>query len=89
MVKGKRQAIDSAYIKANVSLDSLVEKEVLDDVEKYSEELNENSEHKITLLKENIPHDDKASKTVTSEKKKISRAAPCMEARRIQRDART
>jgi transposase len=51
MVLGKRQAIDSALIKANASLDSLQEKEVLDDVEHYSEELNENSEYKVTAEK--------------------------------------
>ena len=51
MVSGKRQAIDSAFIKANASLDSLVEKEVLDDVDAYAEELNENSEYKVTARK--------------------------------------
>jgi len=45
MVSGKRQAIDSAFIKANASMDSLLEKEVLDDVEKYADELSANSEH--------------------------------------------
>jgi transposase len=48
MVKGKRQAIDSAFVKANASLDSLVEKEVLEDAEYYVEELNENSEYKVS-----------------------------------------
>jgi hypothetical protein len=33
MVKGKRQAIDSAYIKANFSMDSLQEKQVVNDTE--------------------------------------------------------
>jgi hypothetical protein len=46
MVRGKRQAIDSAFVKANASLDSLVEKEVLEDAEYYAKELNENSEYK-------------------------------------------
>lgn len=44
MVSGKRQAIDSAYIKANASLDSLVEKEVLDDAATFSKELTDNDE---------------------------------------------
>ena len=73
MVKGKRQAIDSAYIKANASMDSLVEKEVLDDVENYSEELNENSEFKISPKeeeKEKNKHQDKSKPTVTPRKKK-------------------
>jgi len=51
MVTGKRQAIDSALIKANASLDSLLEKEVLDDVVVYANELNENSEYKVTAQK--------------------------------------
>lgn len=44
MVSGRRQAVDSAYIKANASLDSLVEKEVLDDAGTYTEELADNEE---------------------------------------------
>ena len=51
MVKGKRQAVDSAFIKANSSLDSLVEKEVLDDAAAYASELNENNEFKVTVQK--------------------------------------
>ena len=47
MVRGKRQAVDSAYIKANASMDSLMEKEVLEDVAQYAEELNEGSEYKV------------------------------------------
>jgi len=44
MVSGRRQAVDSAYIKANASLSSLVEKEVLDDAKTYSDELAANEE---------------------------------------------
>ena len=51
MVSGKRQAVDSALIKANASLDSLIEKEVLDDAAVYAEELNENCEYKVTTQK--------------------------------------
>lgn len=47
MVRGKRQAVDSAYIKANASMDSLQEKEIIDDVEQYANELNEGSEFKV------------------------------------------
>jgi len=36
MVSGKRQAVDSAFVKANASMDSLLEKEVLDDVEQVT-----------------------------------------------------
>ena len=51
MVRGKRQAIDRALIKANASMDSLLEKEVLEDAEKYTEELNGNSEYKESIRK--------------------------------------
>src|SRR5665213_588951 len=44
MVGGKRQAIDSAYIKANASLDSLVEKEIMEDGENFANELETNDE---------------------------------------------
>jgi transposase len=51
MVRGKRQAIDSAFIKANASMDSLIEKEVVEDAEYYCKELNEGSEFKISKSK--------------------------------------
>ena len=35
MVRGKRQCVDSAFIKANASMDSLVEKEILDDASAF------------------------------------------------------
>ena len=47
MVRGKRQCIDSAYVKANASMDSLQEKEVLDDVSSYADEFNANSEYRV------------------------------------------
>jgi transposase len=56
MVRGRRQAFDSAYIKANASMDSLVEKEVVEeevsqDVETYANELNQGSEYKVSQAK--------------------------------------
>ena len=42
MVAGKRQAVDSAPVKANASMDSLIEKEVLADGDDYADELNAN-----------------------------------------------
>ena len=44
MVSGRRQAVDSAYIKANASLDSLVEKEVLEDAQTFTDELSDNED---------------------------------------------
>jgi transposase len=51
MVRGKRQVVDSAFIKANASMDSLVEKEVVEDAELYMDELNEGSEYKVSKSK--------------------------------------
>lgn len=51
MVRGKRQAIDNAYIKANASLDSLVEKEVLEDGNTFADELESNDETKVNAQK--------------------------------------
>lgn len=51
MVGGKRQAIDSAYIKANASLDSLIEKEVLEDGNTFADELYSNDETKVNAQK--------------------------------------
>ena len=48
MVRGKRQCVDSAFIKVNASMDSLVEKEVLEDASAYVNEFEENSEFKVT-----------------------------------------
>jgi len=44
MVAGKRQAMDSAPVKANASMDSLKEKTVLDDGDDYTNELNDDDE---------------------------------------------
>ena len=54
MVRGKRQAIDSVFIKANASLDSLVEKEVLEDAGAFVDELEENSEFKTTTTRKKL-----------------------------------
>src|SRR5215471_4990250 len=40
MVGGRRQVMDSVAVKANASMDSLMEKEILDDASTYADELN-------------------------------------------------
>jgi transposase len=42
MIAGKRQAVDGVYVKANASLDSLIEREILDDAGVYGNELEAN-----------------------------------------------
>jgi transposase len=54
MVRGKRQAVDSVFIKANASMDSLVEKEVLDDASAFVDELEDNSEFKTTSTRKKL-----------------------------------
>jgi transposase len=58
MVSGRRQAVDSAPVKANASMDSLIEKEVLDDSDDYTDELNTSA-------------DTIAANTVSSARKKV------------------
>lgn len=54
MVRGKRMAVDAAFIKANASMDSLVEKEVLEDASAFVNELEENSEFKTTSTRKKL-----------------------------------
>ena len=44
MVKGKRQAVDSVHVKANASMDSLKEKQIIEDAEAYAGELTEDAD---------------------------------------------
>lgn len=50
-VSGRRQAVDSFFIKANASLDSLIEKEILEDAVTYSAELKANEDKETTVVK--------------------------------------
>lgn len=47
MVSGKRQAIDSAFIKANASMESLVERELEENSKHFFNEITENEEDNI------------------------------------------
>jgi transposase len=46
MVDGRRQAVDSAYIKSNASMESIVEKALLEETNNYYQELTDNEEEK-------------------------------------------
>jgi transposase len=46
MVAGRRQVMDSVAVKANASMDSLIEKEILEDANVYADELSEGSDGK-------------------------------------------
>jgi len=44
LIAGKRQAVDSALIKANASKSSMIERQVMEDASVFSQELNDNIE---------------------------------------------
>lgn len=46
MVSGRRQAVDSALIKANASMDSIVEKSIMTDADDFADQLRLNEEDK-------------------------------------------
>jgi len=58
MVAGRRQVMDSVAVKANAGMDSLVEKEILDDTSAYADELKSEEEQSDA--------DDKETKTVSA-----------------------
>ena len=64
MVAGRRQVMDSVAVKANASMDSLAEKEILDDSAVYADELREEEE------KENNNNNDDNGKTVSAARNK-------------------
>jgi transposase len=66
MVSGRRQAIDSVYIKANAAMDSMVEKAILDDAGDYGKELDANQEAPVN---QGVIEDDKDKNDQGTEKK--------------------
>src|SRR5665213_58653 len=55
MVAGKRQATDSVAVQANASMESLQKKEVLNDVDNYTDELNEGQSVPAQTKNDNLP----------------------------------
>lgn len=70
MLSGRRQAIDSAYVKANASMDSLVEKEIIEDGEHYLDELRHDDYGKEIEQHDNVTKDDRDSDTITQSRYK-------------------
>jgi transposase len=61
MVAGRRQVMDSVAVKANASMESLIEKEILEDASAYADELK-NEEGKA----DDEPNDPGSNKTVSA-----------------------
>lgn len=70
MLSGRRQAIDSAYIKANASMDSLVEKQIIEDGKHYLDELQCDEYGNTIEQHENVMKDDRDSDTITKSRNK-------------------
>jgi transposase len=66
MVAGRRQVMDSVAVKANAGMDSLVEKQVLDDASVYADELNSAEEGQ----NDKSDDDNDNSKTVSAARNK-------------------
>jgi transposase len=70
MLSGRRQAIDSAYVKANASMDSLVEKEIIEDGQHYLDELRHDDYGNEVGQHDNVMKDDRDSDTITKSRNK-------------------
>jgi transposase len=74
MLSGRRQAIDSAYIKANASMDSLVEKEIIADGEQYLHELQQDQYGNNIEQHDNVMQDDRDNDTITQSRIKSTKS---------------
>ena len=70
MLSGRRQAIDSAYVKANASMDSLVKKDIIEDGAHYLEELKHDEYGRAIEQHDSVMKDDRDSNTLTSSRSK-------------------
>lgn len=66
MVAGKRQAMDSVYVQANASMESLQRKEVLKDVDNYTDELNDEEQTFLAEEKKEIQNNKAAKENLLS-----------------------
>jgi transposase len=75
MLSGRRQAIDSVLVKANASMDSLVEREVLEDASDFIRQLKENEQEQDNIVQ--MPSNDTSSKeTKRSNANRVSTTDP-------------
>lgn len=74
MVAGRRQAVDSVFVKANASMGSLVEKDILDDGDDYASSLTEDEAVPVKSIDANNEHDtitqQANNRTVSAERNK-------------------
>src|SRR5215217_5055259 len=70
MLSGRRQAIDSAYVKANASMDSLVAKNIIEDGEHYLQELKHDDYGNEIEHHDNVMKDDRDTDNITRSRNK-------------------
>jgi transposase len=70
MLSGRRQAIDSAFVKANASMDSLVKKQIIEDGEHYLSELQHDDYGGEVEQHDNVMGDDRDKDTITKSRNK-------------------
>jgi transposase len=69
LVSGKRQAIDSVFVKANAAMSSMVSREILEDATTYSKELESNSgEQDAPTAEKGLKKDQPSKKQHTGDK---------------------
>lgn len=69
MLSGKRQAIDSAFVKANASMDSLIEKEIIEDGDNYLDELQHDEYGNKVQQHDSVMTDDRDNDQLTQSRK--------------------
>lgn len=68
LISGKRQAIDSVFVKANAAMPSMIEREIFEDASAYSKELESNNDEEKPSNVTTTLKDDTASKKVQLDK---------------------
>lgn len=68
LVSGKRQAIDSVFVKANAAMSSMVEREIFEDAVTYSKELESNEDEQAPSAAKTTLNQDTHSKKIQSGK---------------------
>lgn len=81
MLSGRRQAIDSAFVKANASMDSLVEKQIIEDGEHYLEELQHDAYGKEIKQHDDVMKDDRDNDTITQSRNSSTDKHHCWKAK--------
>lgn len=68
LVSGKRQAIDSVFVKANAAMSSMVEREIFEDAITYRKELESNEDEQDSSATKTALTQDTPSKKIQSDK---------------------